>query len=296
MSEDGQIESGEGLNGTEDQEGQEQQERQEGAGEQEGREGQQDGERQPRMVPHSALHEERQRRKEAEDRARRAEEQYQRNLEVGNHRLQQLITLSQQRPQQGAADALPPPSLDQDPVGFVGHMERTFGQKLQAIEQRQAQIQTIEEHRQQLAQLSTVAQAHVQTFAQQNPDYFDALQHVRAMRAAQYRAIGLSEEQMIAQIGQDELAFASAALQNRRNIAESLYEFAKASGYAPKAAERKPSETLAAEAKGVAAARSLGTGGGASKGAPSLEALAAMSDEEFVEATKGDNWRRLMGA
>lgn len=260
-----------------------------------GQEQQEGGEKAARMVPHSALHEERQRRKEAEDRARRAEEDYRRNLETGNQRLQQLIALAQQRPQQ-AAEVQPPPSLDQDPVGFVGHMERTFGQKLQAIEQRQAQIQTVEEQRQQLAQLSTVAQAHVQTFAQQNPDYFDALQHVRAMRAAQYRAIGLSEEQMIAQIGQDELAFASAALQNRRNIAESLYEFAKASGYAPKAAERKPSETLAAEAKGVAAARSLGTGGGASKGAPSLEALAAMSDEEFVEATKGDNWRRLMGA
>lgn len=295
MSDDGQIESGEGLDGTEDQEGQEQQEGREGAGEQEGREGQQDGERQSRMVPHSALHEERQRRKEAEDRARRAEEDYRRNLETGNQRLQQLIALAQQRPQQ-AAEVQPPPSLDQDPVGFVGHLAQRFDQKIQAFEQQQAQTLAERQQQQQLAQLTTVAQAHVQGFAAQNPDYFDALQHVRGMRAAQYRAMGLSEEQVIAQIGHDELAFANTALQNRRNIAESLYEFAKASGYAPKAAERKPSETLAAEAKGVAAARSLGTGGGASKGAPSLEALAAMSDEEFVEATKGDNWRRLMGA
>lgn len=259
-----------------------------------GQERQEGGEKAARMVPHSALHEERQRRKEAEDRARRAEEDYRRNLETGNQRLQQLIALAQQRPQQ-AAEVQSPPSLDQDPVGFVGHLEQRIDQKIQALEHQQAQTLAERQQQQQLAQLTTVAQAHVQGFAAQNPDYFDALQHVRGMRAAQYRAMGLSEEQVIAQIGHDELAFANTALQNRRNIAESLYEFAKASGYAPKAAERKPSEMLAAEAKGVAAAKSLGTGGGGSTGMPSLEALATMSDEEFAQATRGDNWRRLMG-
>lgn len=291
MSEEGQIEPGDSLENAEDQEGEAQQSGQEGEG---GQEGRPEGERQARTVPHSALHEERQKRKEAEERARRAEEQYQRNLEVGNQRMQRLIELAQ-RPQQPAADVQPPPSLDQDPVGFVGHLSQTLGQKIQTIEQQNAQILADRQQQAQLAQLSTIAQAQIQTFAQQNPDYFDALQHVRTMRAAQYRAMGLSDEQVIAQINHDELLFANTAVQNRRNIAESLYEFAKASGYAPKAAERKPSETLAAEAKGVAAAKSLGTGGGVSRGAPSLEALAAMSDAEFIEATKGENWRRLMG-
>lgn len=292
MSEEGQIEPGDSLENADGQEGEAPQEGQTVEG---GQEGQSEGERQARTVPHSALHEERQKRKEAEERARRAEEEYKRNLERGNERLQHLIALSQQRPPQAQEPQTPPPSLDQDPVGYVGHLSQTLGQKIQTIEQQNAQLLAQQQQQQQLAQLTNIAHAQVQAFAQQTPDYFDALQHVRSMRMAQYRAMGLSDEQIVAQMNQDELALASTALQNRRNVAESLYEFAKASGYTPKAAERKPSETLAAEARGVAAAKSLGTGGGASKGAPSLEALAAMSDEEFVEATKGDNWRRLMG-
>lgn len=268
------------------------QEQQEGR--ESGQEQQEGGDKPARMVPHSALHEERQRRKEVEERARRTEEEYRRNLEVGNQRLQQLIAASQQR-QQPPLDMQPPPSLDQDPVGFVGHLEKTLSQKIQAVEQQQTQILAERQQQTQLAQLSTIAQAHVQAFAQQNPDYFNALQHVRTMRAGQYRALGLSEQQIVAQLSQDEVAFAATAVQNQRNIAESIYEFAKASGYAPKATERKPSEMLAAEARGVAAAKSLGTGGGGSTGTPSLEALATMSDAEFAEATKGDNWRRLMG-
>ncbi len=292
MSEEGQIEPGDGLENADTQEGEAQQSDHEGEG---GQEGQPEGERQPRTVPHSALHEERQKRKEAEERARRAEEEHRRFMEQGNLRLQQLVALAQQQRPAPVQEAQPLPTLDTDPVGFVGHLEKTLTQKIQTVEQQNAQILADRQRQEQIAQLTSIVQAQVQSFSAQQPDYQDAYQYVKAVKAAQYRALGVPEQQIVAQLAQDEVAFAATAVQNQRNIAESLYEFAKASGYTPKAAERKPSETLAAEAKGVAAAKSLGTGGGVSRGAPSLEALAAMSDAEFIEATEGENWRRLMG-
>jgi hypothetical protein len=72
------------------------------------------------------------------------------------------------------------------------------------------------------------------------------------------------------------------------------YELATAKGYSARPAAPSAADAFQVQKRGVAASRSLGSGGAAS-GKPSVEALLSMSDEDFAAATKGNNWQKLMG-
>ena len=144
-----------------------------------------------------------------------------------------------------------------------------------------------------VAQLTQAVTSVEQQFAAQAPDYYEAVEHLRTQRAAELEALGVDPQSAQQQAHQELVRHAYMSAQAGMNPAEQAYRIAKARGFTGKQ-QQSPADKLQSQAKGVAAARTLGSGG-ATKNALSLDALAAMSDEDFAEATKGNNWQKLMG-
>jgi hypothetical protein len=163
--------------------------------------------------------------------------------------------------------------------------------------------------------------AHVaateQAFAQQAPDYYDAVEHLRKVRIQQYALAGLDEAEQQQALMADTYNWTRALLQKGRNAAEATYELAKSYGYGPKSAPAdgqqprnadgtfaKPAVDSKVEqakadlrkvANGQAAAKSLGDSVGASprNGMPSPAELAAMDDDDFDKWTNSKNWKKF---
>ena len=238
-----------------------------------------------RTVPLAALHEERQRRKELAAEVQRIREEQARRDALIEQRLA-AITEARQQAQT--------PSFDENPAEHLRYGQQQLQQTVQQIAEANRQA---EQQRQQAAvvqQLAGLVQQHEAVFVQSAPDYNDAVTYLRNQRAAELMADGADEVQA-AQIAHRELV--NLALQRAhqgQNPAEAAYKIAKARGYSPKPTTPTAAEKLQTQQRGVAASKTLGSGGPASNKI-TAEALASMSDDEFAELTKGNNWQKIMG-
>jgi hypothetical protein len=131
-------------------------------------------------------------------------------------------------------------------------------------------------------------------FVAQTPDYNDAIAYLRNARVRELGVFGVAEEQALATSNQELRQHAFWAASKGFDPAAMAYKIAESRGYQRKAPTAGPAEKLQMQQRGVNASRSLGSGG-ASGGKLSVEALLAMSDEDFSSATKGNNWAKLMG-
>lgn len=232
-----------------------------------------------KQVPLAALHEERARRKEMQQRLDQMEMARQRDMQVLNERLQQLINPAKQ---------LPP--VQEDPIG-------NFDARLSEVTQTNQQLlQTIQQERQQRAQvehIQTLAQglkAREEQFVAQNPDYQSAIDHMTSMRVRELQAMGASEEQAVNREYQERAQAALTWANNGMNPAEVAYNLAKARGFQPKPTASQKIET---QQRGMAASRSLGSGGGVSN-ALTAESILKMTDAEFDKLTTAD-FKKAMG-
>lgn len=113
-------------------------------------------------------------------------------------------------------------------------------------------------------------------FVQTQPDYPQALQHIRAVRTQQLNMMfpDATAEQVSQHIAFEELSTARTLISQNKNPAEFAYQYAKTMGYsAAKAPDQKP----AAKPIDKSAARTMGSGGG--DGAPEAEDDGAMPAE-----------------
>ena len=230
-----------------------------------------------KVVPLAALHEERNRRKEAQELLR---QQQAGQLEL-QRRLDYLTQLATQPPKQ----QIDPQS---DPLGA----------SLQKTDQTQEQVQNIakflaaqhqeQQVRQQQELVVSQARAADAQFTQRQPDAPEAIAFLKSRKAAEYVAAGMTESQAIQAVRTDEWNLCVSALNQGENPAEKAYEIAKALGYTP------AQEKLAMQKQGQQAASPKG-GSGMGGGKLSLEALLKLSPDEFAANTKGDKWRKLMG-
>lgn len=246
-------------------------------------------EQQAQTVPHAALHEERKRRQELQ---RQVEQTQAQALALQ----QQQIAMMQYMQGLAQPHAPPPPDPAADPIGHTQHEVVQTRQEVQALRQQMAW--------QQQAQAAQAAQANqVQRFAHavnsseaeyiaRTPDYYDALNHLRHRKVAEYVAAGLDEQSAVARLQQDAVALAAASLQRGENPAERAYEIAKTFGYQPKV--RTDAQKLEMQAQGQRASTPSGAGGGAGTKV-SLDALAKMKGSDFLAATAGEKWKRLVG-
>lgn len=229
-----------------------------------------------KFVPHAALHEEREKRKklEAEIAAEREK----------TSRMDERLRILQEAWSQPRAPAEAPkpaavPTLDEDARGFVEHLANEVSTLKQGtVEQRQAV-----EREARVQELFGWAANQENAYKSSTPDYDAASQHLLNHRAAEYRALGIPEQQIPHMIRQDMMTVAAQARQNGTNVAETIYKLAAHRGYQKAAAA--PVATDEARAETIARGQELAAGTPVSGGptrSVDADALYNMSETEFL--------------
>lgn len=267
------------------------------------------------MVPHAALHEERERRKAVE--AQIAEERKARQtLEERTNLLLQRLNLGTDGQPQPASPAAPEiPKIEEDPVGHllgqIAQQRQVIDNLVGAVQQRSQQDQ----HAQTLATIQQRAMIAEREFRQQTEDYDAAVAHLLTAREKVLDMAGYADpaarQQMIAR---EALDVANRALQMGRNPAQMIYELAQAHGYqkkapapaeggnegdgADQAAARAPlTERIAQQERGQQQdGRTLSGVRGSGPRPLTAQRLAEMGADEFMKMMDTPEGRELMGA
>jgi|GEM_PF-6101415 len=230
------------------------------------------------FVPQQAVHELRQELKEERATRQRMEQTFQELLKrVG----------APQTPAQPNGQAAPVtiPPYEQDPIG---NLNARLEQALQQVQALSGQQQQQTQLTQQQAQYNAVVQQYVadaQSFSRETGDFNDAYQWLAASAESEVAARfpWMSAQQRQKVLADEEMTIISGALQNGVRPAEAIYNLAKHRGW--KKAQPQPQENKIEKLqKGAKAAASLSSTKGAAPegdGSLSLEALAALSGEEF---------------
>jgi hypothetical protein len=209
-----------------------------------------------------ALHEERAKRKELESK-----------MAVMEDRFKQLV--QNLNPNQEAKL----PGVEDDPVT---NFDQRIAQAEQYIKQSQEQQQAQYQHQ----QVVNAYQAQAAEYVKETPDFNDAYSYVLQGRLSELDAFGVTKEQALQVVQQEEYEVALKSLQDGVNPAERIYKIAQLRGY--KKAEAKPEQKkdLAVIEKGQKTAKVSGSA--TPEGELSLEALAEMDDAAFEDA-----WKKL---
>ena len=192
------------------------------------------------------------------------------------------------------AEAPAPPDPAENPAEYiVGKVDERFNAFRREIEEKERmQMEAAYVARQKEAFVGGVAQAEA-AFSTQVPDYFDAIAHLRAVRANELYGLGVEEDQIPAIVAQEAAQFAAWSASRGLNPAEAAYRSALQRGYVQKASEgvveapapqaQNPGVAkMKTIARGVAASRSLSnTQGSTGKRSITLDDLADMDDENF---------------
>lgn len=213
-------------------------------------------------VPHQAMHEERMRRRELEQKLADLEAKWQ----------------EAQKPK-----AEPPKYVDpiEDPEGFrkwAEHAQSQASEQARAMQEAQQRAATEQARIQQATRLE-------REFAAKTPDYQDAAAFLLNSRVAELRSMGYDDTAIGAQIRQDTNALFDAATHIGMNPAELLYYRATQSGYAKAAPAPSPApvEQMQAKARAQQQTRGLGSAGAAQGGGYTAEQLAGMSEAELAK-------------
>lgn len=236
-----------------------------------------------KVVPLAALHEERTRRKELTARLdAMTASQAERDAKI-EARLAAIVQ----------ANAPPAPTFEESPAEYL---KNEVAQGRQAAEEANRNFQTFQQQQEQERMVQRAASevnSAEAAFAQQTPDYLQAVDFMRGQRTAEFEALGHDAETAKQLATREMMEGAIVNASKGINPAQVAYRLAQARGYKPKAAGTDAATTLENQQKGVAAARSLGSGGSSATGKPSIQALLDMTDDEFNESTKGNKWEKL---
>lgn len=256
-----------------------------------------------KSVPLAALHEERQRRKEAQQEVQRVRQEQQQFIAQQQQRDQEF-TIAQQRLAQliQRQQTAPPPDKTQDPLGYTVHAVEQTQAQVDALarqqwernqhEQQQAQFnqQRQQQENQRQALVSLTVQAE-QEFAKTTPDYQEAVNFLKTRRVKELVAAGWDQEQAVQGATQEGWQLAHQWLSQGRNPAQMAYGMATATGYAQKMVDATQKQEM--QEAGQRAAKATGGGtvrgkiGAAQMASMSVTQLARMSDEDFRAAMGG---------
>lgn len=223
------------------------------------------------MVPHAALHEEREARKSAEKRARDLEEQFARFDE-------RRKTLAELQEKQEVKEERPDP--DKDALGALKYTQREI-EALRAAELRREQEA---QNGRQMQQIAYHAANREREFAEKTKDYSEASEFLLNSRLRELMAIGNNEIDARNLLEQEKFNLAAQALQRGQNPAEIVYNIAKERGFSTKQTEEKLEKLEKNQKANVSLSNVSGTS--ASNKFPSAQEISKMSDEEFVKFEK----------
>lgn len=226
-------------------------------------------------VPHGALHEERERRKKMQAEL----DDIKRRNEAMEARFGQLM--ERFKPQA--------PDLQQDPVGHLSHRLNELGQEVQQQRDYRQRNEAQIAQQQQWQQFLNAYGAASQQFTQSQPDYVKAHSALMTAMIADYQALGYDQAQATQMANQQEVQIAAKAFQDGVNPAERVYRLAQRRGYKLEAAPVDPAAKLAVIEQGQRKSPEFSPGG-AGRPKLTLEAVAAMSDEDFGKL----DWEKTM--
>jgi hypothetical protein len=142
------------------------------------------------------------------------------------------------------------PDFIQDPKGYVDHQVKS------ALEQLESGTKTATQTAEQANASAGEARFHMalnaaeQSFVSRQPDYYNALAHLREVRAADIRLLNpeITQQELQQAIGREELQLAGMLMQSGRNPSEIAYNLARSRGYSPP----KPAEPAKPEVRPAA--------------------------------------------
>jgi hypothetical protein len=248
-----------------------------------------------KMVPHGAMHQEREGRKAAEAENARLTEQMtllQQQIEKATSEIEAIKNpVEPEKTVDEQIAALPDPI--EDPEGFKVALAQVIKPQADQVDQVQQQVQ---QQVQRQAAVNYAAQVE-NSFRQQTPDYDDALNFAVESRKAELRIWGVPEDQIGVSIHDELATVVNNSIANRTNHAQQIYEFAKLRGYkgptpAPAEQEADRMDKLAATQQTQA---SLSSAGGQSTGGYTLAALANMSEAELAKVPQSEIDRVMAG-
>lgn len=223
-----------------------------------------------KMVPHAALHEEREARKAADKREKEATERSIRAEE----RMNLLIQASQPKPVEKAA--MPDP--DKDALGSLKYVT----QQLNDLKQQNERNNQQQTQQQEVSRIAQQAAYQESQYIVANPHYQEASAFLLNSRAKELEAFGATPQQVMQQIELEKFQLAQQAIQSGRNPAEMVDTMAKLRGYAPKT-NAPVQDNIVRIDNGQRANTSLSNVNGTSPntGMPTGAQIAKMPDEDF---------------
>jgi len=237
------------------------------------------GGRDERVVPLQALQEERAEKKQLREELRQYREWQ-----------AQLAQRLQQFPQ---APAEPMPDPKTQPLEYINHVLGNVQATTSELQQWRQQQETAAQQRAAVQQYTAWATAQEQEFAKDQPEYPDAYRYAAETRDQELRSLGYEDPAARAAIVRMNTAeIINNAIQQGRNPAELVWEYARARGYQPRGRRGGESEAQAKIAAGLqAAGGKLNQGGSTGEGDLSAKDLAGITDpDEFEKA-----WKRVFG-
>ena len=218
-----------------------------------------------KTVSYSALHEERERRKELQAKLKEQEER--------NNRIEERFT---------KLSEIKTAPAEEEYVDPLAKLERELGEIKQVIT-KTTTAQADEDKRFQTEQQLVVRyKASLDAAAKDIPDIMDARLFLLEGRMKELHAIGLNPQEIDAQIKAEEKLIVERAYAGERNPGVALYDVAKARGYEKKTETAKPD--IEQIDKGLKASKSLSGGNSNSDNdlsSVSAQDLADMTNEEF---------------
>lgn len=224
------------------------------------------------MVPHQALHEERQRRKEMQEQIAAMRQ----NQEAMERRFAQVL-------QAVSAPAAPQPNVEEDPVAYFQHETSNIKQTVEQLQQNAAAMQQMQQQQVAFQQFQQAYRSATRDFQNTTPDFMDAYRHLSDSRHQELVAMGYDSDTAWRIAQQNELELAQKCFVDGVNPGERLYGLAKMRGYVPKSpAAAQADARIQAVQQGQDSTIADSTSGAAPSAVKlTLAQVAAMSDADF---------------
>lgn len=192
----------------------------------------------------------------------------------------------------------PEPDPVKDPLGALMYKLNAVNQQVQELQQNLSQQQQRQVADQEFTQFVSAVKAQKIEFAKTQTDFDSAYQHLRGVRAADLRDMGLDNRQVEEALLRDEIALSLRAQQEGKNAAQVIYNMAKRYGYQARAAAPAPAPAPAQKieqlAKGVSAADDVPRAG--LGGELTLDSLKDAGDADLNKLVQNDQlWNRIVG-
>lgn len=178
------------------------------------------------------------------------------------------------------------PDYEEDPLEHLKakteRQEQLIQQQMEAQRQAQEQQQAAIQQQEAIKQVVTAISQREAEFVKEAPDYYEAIEHVRSIQRENLSGLGLTPDQVEAEVARAELETGIAALQNGVDPASYVYNIAKRMGYTPKAKDTDNNAGNQDDAKMDALEK--GTKAQSVAGGANLKELAEIEDDEEFEA------------